>query len=139
MPDLKNYEAYVKTIRLYAKAIGVKIVYEDQDGDGAYVPKYRKIRVDPDLSETRELSVLLHELGHMWDFALIDKTTERKVDFASKAVYKNKATTKQLRFLIQCERRAWNYGRAIAKKLGIPLGKWYERVQNDCLSSYRKA
>lgn len=134
---LKNYRLYVKAIQLYAKAIHIKLEFSAYDGDGAYVPSKRLIRVDPELSEAPTVAVLLHELGHALDDTLMSKKRFREVDRA----YRNVDTPrykKHKKAILRTERRAWEYGKIIAKILGISLGKWYDNARDLRLKAYKE-
>lgn len=135
--SLSKYKLYVKYIQLYAKAIHMRLEFSAYDGDGAYVPSRRLIRVDPELSEAATIAVLLHELGHVLDDTLMSKKRFREVERA----YKNLDTPrykKHKKAILRTERRAWEYGRVIAKILGIPLGKWYDKARDCRIKAYKE-
>lgn len=126
---------------MYAKAIGIKVTYKDTGDDGVYIPNLHLIRIDPNLSDSHEIAALLHELGHSLDDALVGVAGAKRLRAINKAytkIYKAKHTPKQLRIVLQCERRAWKYGRAIAKKLHIRLGAWYGSYMDQCIQDYKK-
>lgn len=136
--DLKHFEMYVQRIQMYAESMQIKLEYSDADGEGAYIPSRNKIRVDPDLSESREIAVLLHELGHALDDTLADAKTYGAIERAYKRVYRGRTTPAQRQLVIECEERAWEYGARLAKKLGIRLGKWYSGIRDENLGTYRR-
>lgn len=138
MPRLRKAEEYLGKIYQYADAVDIRIEVKASADDGVYLPARRKIVIDKDLDPSEEVAILLHELGHALDDALAKKSMEKRVDSAYKAIYAKKPTRKQRDFVMGCELRAWEYGRGIAKKLRIPLGKWYDRVRDESLKSYRE-
>lgn len=135
--DLKYYGEYRDRIEQYAAACGIKIKYDNKDGEGSYEPHKRLIRIDPNLSDSCEIAVLLHELGHCLDNNLLTKKIDKKLSKAYTAVYRARETKKQLAIVVRCEIRAWKYARAIAKKLRIPLGKWFDDIQKYCIYDYK--
>jgi hypothetical protein len=136
--SLKNYELYIDKLKAYAKACEISIVYRTEPCDGAYIPTRREVVLDPDLEESTEVAVLLHELGHSLDDSLFTKTYDRKLDRALTAADNGTATPEQVEMVIECEKRAWVYGRSIAKRLRIRLGKWYDKEESNNLLSYRE-
>ncbi len=137
--NLRNYDRYFLILENYARANGVTIEYRDEPGSGAWVPSRRKIVLDPGLSQSFEIAVLLHELGHLLDDTLFDKKREAKLDKAYGADHGGSATASQRALILLCEERAWNFGRGVAKKLRIRLGKWYDKAVAESLQSYRNA
>ena len=138
MCRLKNYTLYLSKIERYAKLCNIKITYCQCDGDGSFSSSRRRIRIDNDLSEAKEVAVLLHELGHALDDSMPTGPKARKTNAAYANMYdKLKVTDIQLSLIIECEQRAWNIGRAIAKKLSIRLGKWYDNHEKECLDNYK--
>lgn len=135
---LKNYELYVKNIRLFCKSIRLRLQFSAADGDGAYLPARRIIRVDPELSESETIAVLLHELGHVLDDTMLNKARFRDVTRAYTNLNQERPLTSvQRRTIIRTEERAWEYGRVVAKILGIPLGRWYDKKMAYCLKAYK--
>src|SRR5271165_6485353 len=100
---LKNFDLYMDKLRVYAEACELTLEYRDVDGDGIYLPSRRVIKLDKDLPESTEVACLLHELAHTMDDALHDPISEKKLDKAYKAFYKDKATKKQKEAVIACE------------------------------------
>jgi hypothetical protein len=134
--SLKNHDAYLDKLKAYAQACEITVEWKNEDGDGAYIPSLRKIKIDPDLPDSTEIATLLHELGHSLDDTLYSKSVMRVLDRAYKAVYHKKPTQQQLQSVLDCEKRAWTFGRSIAKKLRIPLGKWYAAEEAEALKIY---
>jgi hypothetical protein len=135
--SLPKYDDYLQKLEHYAEASAVEIVRKEYDSDGAYIPQYRTIILDKDLEESSEIAVLLHELGHQLDDAFQNKTIEKNLDRAYKAAYNKTPTEAQLQLVVDCEARAWECGRAIAKKLRIKLGKWYDKEVTSAMDFYR--
>lgn len=133
---LKNFDIYMDKLRMYVEACELTLEYKDIDGDGVYLPSRRVITLDKDLPESTEVATLLHEMGHTMDDSLYDPASEKKLDKAYKAVYKNKASYDQTQAVLACEQRAWVFARGIAKKIRIPLGKWFDQEEKDALNSY---
>lgn len=133
---LTKHAEYIQRLERFAKVLGIKVEYAPEDGEGSYSPAHKKIKIDPDLSPSEEVATFLHELGHAVDDMLIDDKVYALIDEAYTLVYKDKVTPKQQALVMNCERRAWQYGRSIAKQLKIRLGKWYTSVERDCLRRY---
>jgi len=134
---LKNYDIYIDKLKLYAEACEIEIVYRDVPGDGIYMPSKRRISIDKDLPESTEIATLTHELGHAMDDTLYDKRSMKILDKAFPAYYNGTATESQKQAVIECERRAWVFARGIAKKLRIPLGKWFTSEEQEALADYK--
>lgn len=139
MPEvkLKHYDHYRDLLEAFAQSLGITVTYDDSDGEGAYVPSRNKIKLDPDMSEAREIAVFLHELGHVLDDTTIDYSPTGELDAAYRAIYTKRYSKKQHAIVLRCEKRAWKYGRALAKKLKIRLGKWYDTVEKENLHTYK--
>jgi hypothetical protein len=135
---LKHYDLYLKKIRLYCQTVRTKIEFCNVDGDGAWVPARRLIRVDPELTEPHIIAVLLHELGHLLDDTLMTKAKFREIDKAYGKLYSTRPAPNRKKTIYRTEVRAWEYGRVVAKILGIRLGLWYNNVRADCLKGYKK-
>ena len=139
--NLKNFDKYLQKLELYAKAIKVKLVSRDLDGcGGSYAPWNRMLKVDHDIEGSSLIATILHELGHEMDDSLredLDKKMYSKIMSCYVAVYSDKHTEEQLALVIECESRAWDYGKVIAKKLKIPLGKWYTNEAKECVAAYK--
>ena len=134
----KNYIKYRKVLTSYAKAIKIRIVYAPDAGDGSYIPARRKIRIDPDLTESSQIATILHELGHVLDDAVVPPGNVRnKIQAAYGRIYTKNFTKQQRQVVLRCEKRAWNYGRAIASILNIKLGQWYDKEEKEALDAYR--
>lgn len=131
---LKYYDEYLARLKKYTKASGIKLWLDDMES--SYSPAARRLRLDTDLEQTHVIASFLHELGHSLDDSLAARSS-RSLDKAYTAIYKEKHTPKQMDLVIECEKRAWEYGRKIAKILKIRLGKWYDDYQKECLAAYR--
>lgn len=134
---LKRYSDFIDKITAYAEAVGIKIEYSQRDAEGSYTPSRRVVNVNPDLTDSEEIAVLLHEFGHFLDNTLLDLDGDHPLEIAYRNTYKGTASLLESILVIECENRAWDYGRVIAKKLRIPLGKWYDEVREECLEGYK--
>ena len=134
--NLKNYEIYLDKIKAYAKASALKIVRKTEPSDGSYSPHTSTIVIDPDLDESTEIATLLHELGHAFDYKL--DSSPSTWDAYYKVYTPEGPTPLQLEKVIEAEIRAWENGVMIAKRLKIPLGKWYAAERKVALTNYRK-
>lgn len=134
---IKNYNKLLK----YAESSGVTVVYVERNESASWKRDLRTIQLSPDSSgKVEELALLLHELGHMRDDFTLGKVKE--IDLAYKQFNKlisghiKSASKKNKIIVIDTEYRAWNYGIAIAKQLGIRLGKWYFSEMESGLQTY---
>lgn len=136
---IKHFEAYQDRLKYFAKALGLKIRHADLHGeDGLYIPSRNMIKVDSDSSESRELAVTLHELGHCIDFELTNNSGSDSLEKAYDAHNAGTATSHQLGLVMACERRAWANGKLIARRLKIRLGSWYEEIAKECLKAHKE-
>lgn len=134
---LKHYKAYLKALRLYSKSHRIKILHVDESEYGEYSHSRRRIKIDDDLSNSCEIAVFLHELGHAMDADILSLPPNSKLEVAYAKYYKNKATKAQHALVKACERRAWAYGRVIASTLKIQLGKWYDYHASYFVKTYK--
>lgn len=135
---LKHYVRYRRSIERYAASVGIKIVHGNGDDDGVYVASRRIVRIDPEMDESTEIAVLLHELGHALDTFLMIEKSQKRLEKAYTAVYADRHSPNQRKEVIRCEKRAWQLGRILAKQLHIRLGKWYVTAQTQYLKTYRE-
>lgn len=136
--DLKHYRLYLAKLAALATSHGIKLRprrgYED---DGVYSPRKRWITYDSELDQSRKIAVILHELRHALDDLTKTPLQWKKIDAAYGVAYKKRGQTREQKLaVLACERRAWLYGENIAKRLRIPLGRWFFQVKEDCLSDY---
>lgn len=136
--NLKHYTKYLDILLIYAKAIGIKMDFSAYNGNGAWMVAARKIKIDPDMSESEEIATILHELGHVMDDTFQMSKSPNEVIDAYSCIYTGTYTKKQKRLVIKAERLAWANGRKIAKLLKIRLGKWYTDVQRTSINAYKK-
>lgn len=137
---LKHYKKYVKKIELFAFAIGVKIIRCESDDDGIWLPWTRVVKISENMSEAEEIATLLHELGHAIDDIITPSGRYAQSTYrAYRALYKNKQTKRQLKIVLAAEKKAWKYGRDIANRLRIRLGRWYNTIEEDSLESYKNS
>ena len=140
MPEknLKHYESYCIRLRTFSEAMNISVMYQDYACDGEWDPRTRRIVINTDQSQSSEIASFLHELGHsLGDLLFKDNKYDAKVSKAYKAVYSGKHRASQLDLVIKFEQTAWKNGRDIARRLKIPLGKWFDEAEAYCLSSYR--
>lgn len=134
---VKNYNKLLK----YAESSGVTVVYVQKNESASWQRDTRTIQLSPEYSEkVEELALLLHELGHMRDDFTLGKVKEINTAYNqfNKLILRTiKNTSKKNKTLvIDTEYRAWTYGIAIAKQLGIRLGKWYYNEMESGLKTY---
>lgn len=134
---LKNHSRYLEKINAYAEAVGVNIEYSHIDSEGSFSPSRRRININPDLSDSEEIAVLLHEFGHFLDDSILHLKPDHELNIAYGRVYQGDPTAHQSALVLECEKRAWEYGKVVAKKLRIPLGKWYVECRQYCLKEYK--
>lgn len=130
--DLASYQDYLALIHVYARSKGIKIARNETIDGGLWYPDARTIYLEDDMEESEAIAVLLHELGHETDPALMTQPVRR----AYFAFHKHKATPRQRKRVLYSEVRAWMVGRVIAKYLGIPLNKWYTDMERSNLDQY---
>lgn len=137
---LKNFDVYLQKLEIYIKASKLKLEYSDKiTCGGEFVPNRRKIVIEENLTDSETIATILHELGHSEDDSLLPQTIEHKLGTAIEAFHGDKFTPGQRELVLACEARAWKFGKAIAKRLQIPLGKWYAESKNFALKGYRSA
>lgn len=136
--DLKNYTVYLKRLLALAKVLGIKVEFTSTSSEGIWMPAISKIKIDNELEESATIAALLHELGHSMDDSFrITYNEDSALYKAYDAFYNNRATKKHMRLVRKCEIMAWKNGRELAKRLKIPLGKWYDKDEKYCLNTYR--
>lgn len=136
--NLKHYTKYLDLLLIYAKVHGITVDFSPKNEECMWIPSTRKIKLDPEMSESEEIATLLHELGHVLDDAFDMLGNVNEVQKAYECIYTNKFTKKQKRLVLKAERLAWSNGKKIAKLLKIRLGKWYTEVQAESINSYKK-
>lgn len=144
MGRLRNRYLYREKLEGYAAYQEIAIEWrdqdemEDEDDMGVWRPQHRRIVMRDNLSDAEEIAILLHELGHTQDDALIPANTPeyRRIDRAYKAVYKKRATPAAREIVREREAMAWHLARGIAKRLRIPLGKWFDQAETDGMEFY---
>lgn len=134
---LKNFDSYLQKLEHYIKASKLKLSYSETIAcGGLFLPSKREIVVETDLTDSDTIATILHELGHSEDDSFHTQGVERLIDNAYAALEKETPTSAQKQIVMDCERRAWKFGRAIAKRLQIDLGKWYSESKRHALKSY---
>lgn len=137
----ETYNKYMTKLVSYAKLHNVDVVYKDLDHEEAealWIPSARRISIDKkDKTYAHIVSNFLHELGHFSD----DHRPKADVNYTNKAYErfnKNKRmTAKQKNRVLLEEKRAWEEGEIIGKKLKFKLGKWYDKYKNEALDDLR--
>lgn len=135
--NLKHYKKYLKSLVKFANAIGLKVEFKPEAGDGVYLASYRKIRIDDDMTQAETISTLLHEIGHALDDFVSGDLGDIKVHKAYHAMYYGKPTKKQRAHVVRCEKKAWDNGVSVALHLKIRLGAWYFNHMHASINSYR--
>lgn len=135
---LKNHSTYFNKILDYAKSVGIDIIFYTKLNNAYYQPYGKKIYIDPEIKGSDQIAILLHELGHFEDEVF---TSDKKVELLyQRAAYKCDEdiplSKREFNCLIGCELNAWNHGAIIAKKLKIPTGKWYKKIQDKSIATY---
>jgi len=136
--NLKHYKVYVNRLELFSRAIGVKIVIKPYADEGIWLPWTRVVKVDSELDEAEQVATILHELGHALDDILTPSGRySDRIYKAYRATYRNKQSKAQLKLVIDAQKIAWKYGRDIAQRLRIRLGKWYDEAEKVSIKSYK--
>ena len=87
-----------------------------------------------------KISTTLHEIGHFIDFHKNkhEHFYSRQALNASQAIHEGKSVSKRQKALImRSEVLAWREGEALARALGIRLGRWFYVDKEASLNSYR--
>lgn len=136
---LKKYEAYIDRLSFYACALNIDITYSDSiEHDGFYNDATKRITLCEGLDDSSEVATLIHELGHAVDDTF--RPSPRSLDRAYQKDFTNTPLTRrQKAMILACERSAWRSGRVIAKRLKIPLGKWFDDEEAESMRIYRRA
>lgn len=139
--SIKNYDIYYNKLIDYANLCNVRVYFADLKGTedeldmGEYLWLSRQINLNNKLTQKETLAVLLHELGHFMDHKLNprSKSTEQAYN---KLAEDKLLTRRQKELIVKCEKTAWEMGRGLASKLGIPLGDWFDLEMMTGLSGY---
>ena len=136
---LKHYKAYISRLKLFAKAMNIRVTFDDIDEDGLWIPSTRRIRINKDSSQSVKVASLLHELGHSMDDMLTTPYKEAmKVHRAYGSIYTKRFLQSQRSLVLKIERNAWRISLDIASRLHIRLGFWFYEFKRVCLYTYRK-
>lgn len=136
-----DFNLYYNKIIDYAKLCSVTILHvetltDKTEKNGVFLGDYRTINISGQMGEAELICTLLHELGHFEDDC--NHKEDPAVVIAYDKLYKDKKLTPiQKNKILLSEKRAWDYGRGIAKKLNIPLGSWYNKSEKKALATYR--
>lgn len=123
---------------VYANSLGVRVQFIP-GSDDKYVPSKKLIVIDahPDDMEEDLIISLLHEIGHVYDETKHTAKDDMLENLTYPRIYNN-PTKQVIRWAVMFERRAWKYGKKIAKELEIPISKEYDAQQKICLLSYKQ-
>lgn len=149
---MKNYDLYYNKILDYAKLCGVVVYWSKDDLDYEHFGEFSEksqgrphaiyITVDRAVEKTYKkkyvLACMLHELGHYEDSLKFKKFYSLKnLDKAYVSYQKSGVCTpNQKRLILKCETMAWDQALVIAKKLNIPVGKWFSETRASALGIY---
>lgn len=145
---MKNFNLYFNKLLEFSKVCNVSVFLENgvslKETDssielGEFDPRRRTISLNSGISERAQIATFLHELGHFYDHIKDPKFSNSKKLIRAYSCYISEipVSAEDKRRIIECERRAWNYGRVIAKILKIPTGRWYEKERKEGMSFYR--
>ncbi len=132
--DLPNYAVYEKKLRKLCESLNIKLKINDYDDQYSN----NCIYINEDQSQKEMIATILHELGHAICFDLTELSFTREIHKAYNALYHDIPTRQQKKIVLDCEKLAWKYGKNLARKLKIPLGKWYVPTRERALNSYRR-
>lgn len=136
--ELKYFSVYIKLLKSYARAHGIKVQYPNMPDCADYNDACNRIRLDKELPEKVLIATFLHELGHAIDFLIVAKRRPTRALYGAYGqVYEGVPTKGQLAIVLKSEKDAWIHGEAIAKVLKIRLGRWYYKEKELCLKSYK--
>ena len=106
-----------------------------KEGDGKYSPSDKEITVSGRASPATQLHVILHECGH--HLVGNDEKRERFGRGYANTDADNKKTLRHRLDVLEEEFEAWNRGKKLATRLGVPLDKMaYDRTRDRMLKSY---
>lgn len=135
---LKNYKKYFIRLYNYSLANGIDLVRDEEPDGGSYSPARSKITVSDELTNSTEIAIILHELGHAIDQLVLKEKDMVRLDNAYRTYYSTNNSYRRANKVLQSEMRAWRYGEAIAKRLKIHTGSWFKKAKKDCLSVYKE-
>ena len=145
---MKNFNLYFNKLLEFSKVCNVSVYLEngvslkEKDSSielGEFDPRGRVISLNSKNPEPVQIATFLHELGHFYDHMKDPKfSNSKKLNKAYSSYIREKpVTAEEKKKIIECERRAWFYGKVIAKILNIPLGKWYDKERSCGMGFYR--
>lgn len=134
---LSRYSEYLDSLKLYSKALKIKVEYKHGDFEGGeYHHHTRVLKLEPDLADSQEIACFLHELGHALDETLSGVKYTKALSKAYLAFYRGQASPLQTAGVVKCEKDAWKYAEVIAKLLKIRLGRWFYKNRDYFLKGY---
>lgn len=137
---VKNFNIHFQKLIDYAKLCKIEIhkkksLTSDETEEGKFTEEDRHIDLSWEMNQKELLATLLHELGHFEDYMVV---SSKKLDRAYNLLNEDKPITLiEKRLIVKCEKRAWAFGRILAKKFNIPLGYWYSREEQKALATYK--
>lgn len=137
--NLKHFPKYLKKLCKFSKEMGFKVRFTDDeefDEQGEFNPTKKQIKIGIFEKKSSEvIALLLHEMGHVLDHHL-SKGFSFSINRAYFNMYMEKSTRNQQEIVLECEKRAWEYGEGISRCCGIKLGKWFKDKRRECLRAY---
>ena len=147
---MKNFELYYNKLLDFSRLCGVSVyLFFDESGEsskyhndlvdlGEFDPVKRSISVNANMPKSSQIAVFLHELGHFYDHMADPRryASKKLIGAYSSYLLEKPISPKNLKIVVDCEKRAWHHGKAIARVLKIPLGRWYEKERQLGLSVF---
>lgn len=135
MAEFKSHKAAWAKLTVFATSLGIEIVSEDEPGEAAWVPSRNVIKIDPDLEGAEALAALLHELGHALD-QIVNGFPSEAIERAYANTRISQTSIEDRELMLKHETDAWRIGRALAKRLKIRLGRWFDDYAHNCIKLY---
>lgn len=134
-----RFTKYLLKLVTYANLQGIKVQFKENTED-RFIPSKNLIIIEGDIEDYNEelLIALLHELGHVYDDQRQTPKDIKKCNQTYPRIYAKNPPMRIIKNALMFERRAWRYGKLIAKNLGITLTKMYKQQQEECLLAYGK-
>ena len=133
-----KFTKYLLKLIAYANLQGVKVQFKEGVED-KFIPSRGLILIDGDIEDYNEelIVALLHELGHVYDDKHQTVKDQKRCNKTYPRIYSKNPPKSVVKSALMFERRAWKYGKAIAKELGVTISKLYEEQQIECLEAYK--
>ncbi len=135
-----KFTKYLLKLVTHANLHGIKVQFKVGEED-RYIPSRNLIIIDGDIEDYDEdtLISLLHELGHVYDREHHTPKDIPKFNKAYPTIYNSNPPKSIVKYALMFERRAWRYGKDIAKRLGITLSSEYDKQAKLCIQDYRNS